>query len=87
MNTKLTLTLEKDIIIQAKKYAELKRQSLSDIIENFLKYLTSSEQDSEELGVITKSLYGSFPLNRPINYKEEIQDYLLNKYNNEKHIS
>ena len=37
MNTKLTLTIEKEIIERAKDYAKEKNRSLSDIIENYLK--------------------------------------------------
>ncbi|WP_335966975.1 DUF6364 family protein [Galbibacter sp. PAP.153] len=40
MNTKLTLTIEKEIIERAKNYAKEKNRSLSDIIENYLKMLT-----------------------------------------------
>ena len=40
MNTKLTLTIEQTIIERAKKYANNKGRSLSDIIENYLKVIT-----------------------------------------------
>jgi hypothetical protein len=40
MNTKLTLTIEKEIIERAKDYAKIKNRSLSGIIENSLKTLT-----------------------------------------------
>ena len=35
MNTKLTLTIEKEIIERAKNYAKEKNRSLSNIIENY----------------------------------------------------
>lgn len=44
MNTKLTLTIEQEIIKKAKVYAEEKNRSLSDIIENYLKILTKEER-------------------------------------------
>jgi len=40
MNTKLTLTIDQEIIEKAKQYAKGKNRSLSDIIENYLKTLT-----------------------------------------------
>ena len=40
MDTKLTLTLQKEVIEQAKKYAKDKWQSLSDLVENYLKLIT-----------------------------------------------
>ncbi|HEV7382270.1 MAG TPA: DUF6364 family protein [Dyadobacter sp.] len=43
MNTKLTLTIEQSIIEKAKKYAKKTDTSLSSLIENYLKALTSDE--------------------------------------------
>jgi hypothetical protein len=40
MNTKLTLSLDKDIIEQAKIYAKNNNRSLSDMVENYFKTLT-----------------------------------------------
>lgn len=45
MNTKLTLTIEREIIERAKNYAKEKNRSLSDIIENYLKILTKEERN------------------------------------------
>ena len=53
MNSKLTLTVEKSVIEKAKKYARSKGRSLSDIIENYLKSITSD--------VILDSLYDRAP--------------------------
>ncbi|MCD8529163.1 MAG: DUF6364 family protein [Chitinophagales bacterium] len=63
MNTKLTLTIEKEIIERAKDYAKKKNRSLSDIIENYLKMLTDKKQtnkEEQELTPLVKSLKGSF---------------------------
>ena len=35
MNTKLTLTLEKEVIEKAKKYASENGRSLSEMVENY----------------------------------------------------
>jgi predicted CopG family antitoxin len=57
MNTKLTLTIERDIIESAKKYAKSKNRSLSDIIENYLKHLTNKDSNTEnELNPMIESL-------------------------------
>ena len=82
MNTKLTLTIEKEIINRAKEYAKEKNRSLSDIIENYLKALTAEEQKKEErkLNPVVKSLRGSFKAPRKLNYKEELRDRLEDKY-------
>jgi len=52
MNTKLTLTIEREIIDRAKSYAKEKNRSLSDIIENYLKLLTKEEQKSKNKNLI-----------------------------------
>ena len=43
MKTKLTLTIEKNVVDQAKIYATGTRQSLSNIIENYLKNITENK--------------------------------------------
>ncbi|MDT0650408.1 DUF6364 family protein [Autumnicola edwardsiae] len=82
MNTKLTLTIEKEVINRAKEYAKEKNRSLSDIIENYLKALTTEEQKKEErkLNPVVKSLRGSFKAPKKLNYKKELRDRLEDKY-------
>ena len=83
MNTKLTLTIEKDIIKRAKEYAKDKDRSLSDIIENYLKSLTKEEQKEkiQRLNPIVKSLKGSFKMpEKDMDYKKELRDRLEEKY-------
>ena len=46
MNTKLTLTIEKEVIEIAKEYAKDKGQSLSEMVENYFKILTSAKRNS-----------------------------------------
>lgn len=82
MNTKLTLTIEKDVIDQAKKYAREKNRSLSDIIENYLKTLTERKEKrpENELNPLVKSLKGSFKMPENFDYREELQKRLEQKY-------
>lgn len=81
MNTKLTLTIEKNIIEQAKRYARMKGKSLSGIIENYLIALTrEKEEETEEYGPIVTSLKGSFRKPRNYNYKKELSKKLNEKY-------
>jgi len=82
MNTKLTLTLEKEIIKRAKEYAKDKNRSLSDIIENYLKVLTKEEQKqkNKKLSPVVKSLKGSFKMPKNMDYKKELRDRLEEKY-------
>ncbi|MDD7885201.1 DUF6364 family protein [Flavivirga sp. 57AJ16] len=82
MNTKLTLTIEKEIIERAKNYAKEKNRSLSDIIENYLKILTEKEQKDKDkkLNPIVESLKGSFKMPKNMDYKKELKNRLEEKY-------
>ncbi|WP_339707292.1 DUF6364 family protein [Algoriphagus aquimarinus] len=82
MNTKLTLTIEQDVIQKAKEYAKDKNRSLSDIIENYLKSLTQekSEENKPKLTPIVKSLKGSFKMPEDFDYKEELKKVLEEKH-------
>lgn len=81
MNTKLTLTIEEAVIKKAEKYAGKRKGSLSDLIENYLKALTSEEKkDEEELTPVVKSLKGSFTLPKNFDYKKELTNRLSEKY-------
>lgn len=82
MNTKLTLTIEKEIIERAKNYAKGKNRSLSDIIENYLKILTKEEKNNQikKLNPVVESLKGSFKIPKAIDYKKELKNRLEKKY-------
>lgn len=82
MNTKLTLTIEQEIIKKAKEYARGKNRSLSNIIENYLKMLTKEEKvtNSKKLNPIVQSLRGSFKMPATMDYKKELRDRLDQKY-------
>ena len=81
MNSKLTLTIEQTIIEKAKKYANVKGRSLSDIIENYLKAITKEDNvESIDLTPIVKSLKGTFQAPKNIDYKKELSKRLIEKY-------
>lgn len=80
MTTKLTLTVEKDIIDLAKAYAGKKGRSLSDIIENYLKVLVQKEGKKDELSPNVKRLLGSVKAPKNFDYKKELESTLNKKY-------
>lgn len=82
MNTKLTLTLEKQIIKQAKHYANQKGSSLSELVENYFKCLTESSQHQEttELSPKIKKLRGILKVNEDFNYKKILEEERLKKH-------
>ena len=82
MNTKLTLTIEQSIIEKAKKYAQKRQRSLSDLIENYLKALITNDgkKGDNETTPTVKSLRGAFKLPKNFDYKKEVTDRLSEKY-------
>lgn len=81
MATKLTLTINKSVIEKAKEYAKLKGRSLSDIIENYLKLITSDDKfTSNDPTPFTDALKGSFKAPVDFNDKENIFNSLAQKY-------
>lgn len=82
MNTKLTLTIEKEVIEVAKKYAKEKGQSLSDLVENYFKLVTNTREivHEEELSYKVKKLRGIIKVNDDFDYKKELTEELSKKY-------
>jgi len=81
MSTKLTLTIEKEIIQKAKEYARENNRSLSKIIENYLKSLTKDDLErSKSDSPIVKSLRGSFKAPEDFDYKTELRKALEEKH-------
>lgn len=79
MNTKLTLSIEREIIEQAKVYAKKTGRSLSDIIQSYLSVLTQDIKSSD-LSPNTKKLKGSVKLPDDLDVKSEYTDYLSRKH-------
>lgn len=79
METKLTLKLNKDVIDRAKLFASQKKTSLSKMIESYLDALTSESRRSS-ISPTVESLIGVVELPVGFNYKDEIPDYLSEKY-------
>lgn len=83
MSTKLTLTIDKSVIEQAKKYAKAQGRSLSNLIEDYLKTVSGKpkEENDLELSPLIKSLLGSVKVpENEADYKELIANEMLKKY-------
>lgn len=83
METKLTLSLDKEIIERAKKYAKERHTSLSNMVENYFNFITSApkgkKSTDEDKTPITDALSGSLGKIK-IDEKKEITNYLMEKY-------
>ncbi len=80
MTTKLTLTMEDKVIDSAKKYARQKGKSLSDIVENYLKSISTPEATTDDLSPKVARLKGVIKLPEDFDYKKEIGTALVKKY-------
>jgi len=82
MNTKLTLTIEKDVIEEAKEYAKEKGQSLSDLVENYFKLLTKNKRkiSTKEISPRVNNLRGILKVEDDFDYKKVLTEELSKKY-------
>lgn len=80
MNTKLTLSLDRDIIEQAKEFAQARHQSLSKLIEGYLRQLTGSKDVTSPVTPVVAQLSGVLGAEKISGHKREYTDYLVNKY-------
>jgi hypothetical protein len=80
MDTKLTLKLDRDVIEQAKRYAERRGRSLSEMVESyFAGLIRSDEVRSEPTGVVAE-LAGLLRGVEIDDSKEGYAEYLAAKY-------
>ena len=77
MTSKLILTINDSVIAIAKKYAKQKGKSLSGIIENYLRSLTSKE---EKISPRILKLIGVIKLPENLDYKKVLTKSLSKKY-------
>ncbi len=80
MDTKLTLSLDKSVIEQAKDYAKSNKVSLSRLIESYLSSLTNKRNNDVEITPLVQSLSGVIDLNQKTNSKEDYTNFLMEKH-------
>jgi hypothetical protein len=80
MITKLTLTLNQQVIESAKAYAKRNGKSLSSIVESYLRSLEQTEEKKQTLSPEVKRLLGSVKLSKNFDYKKELQEAMIKKH-------
>lgn len=80
MTTKLTLTVQKDIIEKAKSYSKQTGRSLSELIENYLEGLTHENSSEKEISLKLKRIVGSVKLPKHFDEKKELKEYFEKKH-------
>ena len=80
MTTKLTLTIDDSVIDSAKAYARNKGESLSGIVENYLKSITAREEPNLDISDKVKKMMGVISLPDEYDYKKELGNIIAQKY-------
>lgn len=84
MKEKLTLTIEKNIKDQAKKFARRQGMSVSAIVEKYLKSLSETEDDwKPKEGSIVSEIFGSISNKNNREYDDLLEKTFLDNYRNE----
>lgn len=79
MDTKLTLSLKKEVIQNAKVYAKANNTSLSKLIESYLSMLVKERSEKPAITPLVKSLIGVVDL-KGEDPKEAYRDHIAEKY-------
>ncbi len=84
MNSKLTLSIEEQVIQRAKEYAKKQGRSLSNIVEEYLKSVSKSKKNSKKskFHPLVEELCGSVKIPPNKSYDELIGEALIEKYSN-----
>lgn len=80
MATKLTLSVEENVIKRAKLYAKNTGQSLSELIENYLQSLTSEQLDNKQLSSKLKKITGVVKLPSDFDERQALREYFEKKH-------
>lgn len=80
MQSKLTLSIEQEVIEQAKEYAKQQGISLSRYVQEFLKRNAKPSQEEIEMPEHLKDIYGALKLPDGLNAEEARLEYILKKH-------
>jgi len=80
MTTKLTLTVETEVIKKAKSYARQTGRSLSELIEKYLENLTDEQPETLNISPKLRKLVGAVKLPTDFDEKKELTAYFENKH-------
>ena len=80
MNTKLTLSLEKEVIEQAKSYAKKTGRSLSELVESYFKNLIGKTEKEDDIHPKVKKLIGRITLPDDFDEDKAKDEYFKEKY-------
>ena len=80
MKTKLTLSIEKEVVERAKKFAKESDQTISEMVEGFLRAISRNQSQPAELSDRLRSLAGKFRLPEGKEDRDVLVEELTKKY-------
>ena len=80
MTTKLTLSVDKELIRKAKRYAKGQRKSLSQLVSNYLDFVSSQTPQPLEIDPEVLEASGQIPPDKIPELKDPKYRYLKEKY-------
>ncbi len=81
MATKLTLSIDENTILRAKRFAKSHSTSLSVLVEQYFSYITSDQvQEADITSPLVSELTGVISVDPKFNIKDEYGKHLEDKY-------
>jgi hypothetical protein len=80
MTTKLTLSVDTQVIRRAKAYAQKHKKSLSEIVTRYLDHLSSEKGIAEEIDPEVLEVADEIPLDKMPKGRDPKFEYLKDKY-------
>ena len=80
MTTKLTLSVDRQVIQKAKRYARRHNKSLSQLVTNYLKHVTADDREMPEIDPVVQEVADEIPIAQVPQLDEPKYRYLKDKY-------
>ena len=80
MTTKLTLSVDRQVVQKAKRYARKQNKSLSQLVTNYLRHVTAEDRQVPDIDPIVLEIADEIPLDRLPELEEPKYRYLRDKY-------
>ena len=80
MTTKLTLSVDRQVIQKAKRYALKRKKSLSQLVTNYLKYVTAEDPDLSDIDPVVRQVADQIPFGQLPRLEDPRYRYLKDKY-------
>ena len=79
-SVKLTLSVDRDLIDKAKRYARRHDKSLSDLVSSYLRQITADEQDADDVYPLVRDVADELPMDQIADLGDARCQHLKAKY-------